>query len=244
MRVLVTRPQPDAARTAAALHARGHDVVLAPLLAVEAVDFELPQRRCAAVVMTSANAARAVSRHPRLAQLLPLPVFTVGRHTAAAARAAGFGDVHTADGDREDLMELVRARLSAAGAPLLYLAGEDRAGDLAAGRVPLVTVVVYRARKAGCFPPATATALAQGEVDGVLHFSRRTAEAYLDCAASAGIRDRALDPRHFCLSGEVAEPLLAAGAARVRVAARPDETSLLDLLPPPLAEELSRGGGG
>ena len=49
--------------------ARGHDVVIAPLLAVEAVDFELPQRRYAAVVMTSANAARAVSRHPRLAQL-------------------------------------------------------------------------------------------------------------------------------------------------------------------------------
>ena len=104
-------------------------------------------------------------------------------------------------------MELMRARLSAGSAPLLYLAGEDRAGDLAVGGVPVVTVVVYRARKAGCFPPATATALAQGEVDGVLHFSRRTAEAYLDCAGSAGIRDRALEPRHFCFSGEVAEPL-------------------------------------
>jgi uroporphyrinogen-III synthase len=94
----------------------------------------------------------------------------------------------------------------------------------------VVTVVVYRARKAPCFPPATATALSQGKLDGVLHFSRRTAEAYLDCAGSAGIGDRALEPRHFCLSKRVAEPLLAAGAACVRVAERPDEASLLDLV--------------
>ena len=37
MRLLVTRPEPDAARTAASLRARGHDVALAPLLSAQAV---------------------------------------------------------------------------------------------------------------------------------------------------------------------------------------------------------------
>ena len=37
MRLLVTRPEPDNARTAAALRAKGHEVVLAPLLHIEAV---------------------------------------------------------------------------------------------------------------------------------------------------------------------------------------------------------------
>src|SRR5262249_11037217 len=93
MRLLVTRPQGDGERTAARLRARGHTVTLAPLLRVEAVDFELPREPLSAVVMTSANAARAVAGHPRREALVALPAFTVGRHTAEAARAAGFRDV-------------------------------------------------------------------------------------------------------------------------------------------------------
>ena len=46
MRLLVTRPEPDAARTAEALRARGHEVLVAPLLRVEtiAADFGGPLR--------------------------------------------------------------------------------------------------------------------------------------------------------------------------------------------------------
>ena len=97
-------------------------------------------------------------------------------------------------------------------APLLYLAGEDRAGDLAAAGLPVHTAVVYRALKADHFPPPVAAALAQGELDGVLHFSARSAEAYLDCAAHDAIRESALAPVHYCLSRQVAAPLSAAGA--------------------------------
>ena len=64
----------------------------------------------------------------------------------------------------------------------------------------------------------------------MLHFSGRSAEAYLDCAARGGIRDHALAPVHYCLSRQVAEPLSAAGAAAVRIAARPDEAALLELV--------------
>ena len=115
-------------------------------------------------------------------------------------------------------------------APLLYLAGEDRAGDLAAAGLPVHTAVVYRAVKADHFPPPVAAALAQGELDGVLHFSARSAEAYLDCAAHDAIRGSALVPVHYCLSRQVAAPLSAAGAAAVQIAARPDEAALLELV--------------
>ena len=115
-------------------------------------------------------------------------------------------------------------------APLLYLAGEDRAGDLAAAGLPVHTAVVYRALKADHFPPPVAAALAQTAIDGVLHFSTRSAEAYLDCAAHDAIRGSALAPVHYCLSRQVAAPLSAAGAVAVRIAARPDEASLLELV--------------
>jgi uroporphyrinogen-III synthase len=230
VRLLVTRPESDGERTAAVLRARGHDVMVAPLLRTESVAFELPDGPFGAVVMTSANAARAIARHPQRARLCALPAFTVGRHTAEAARAAGFSDVRSADGDQRTLVELLRAQ--AGDRPLLYLAGADRAGDLAAAGLRVSTVVAYRALKPERFPPDVVAALTQGSLDGVLHFSRRSAEAYLDCAAGAGIRARALAPSHYCLSPQVAEPLAAAGAVAVWIAARPEEAALVDLVAP------------
>jgi uroporphyrinogen-III synthase len=232
MRLLVTRPQHDGERTAARLRARGHEVTLAPLLSIDAVDVELPREPLSAVVMTSANAARAVHRHPRREALTALPAFTVGRQTAEAARAAGFRAVECADGDKDDLAALLRAHFNQRSAPLLYLAGEDRAGDLAASGVPLLTAVVYRAAKVERFAPAVAVALAGGALDGVLHFSRRSAQAYLDCAARAGMLERALALVHFCLSRQVAQPLSAAGAAAIRLAPHPNEAAMIDLVGP------------
>jgi uroporphyrinogen-III synthase len=232
VRLLVTRPEPDAARTAAALRARGHEVVLAPLLRIELVDFALPDEPWSAVVLTSANAARAVAEHPRRAALTAAEAFAVGRHTAEAARAAGFHTVHFADGDKDDLADLLRTRRGEATRPLLYLAGEERAGDLAAGDTPVLTVITYRAVKVQHFAPEIAAALARRELDGVLHFSTRSAQAYLDCASRAGIREAALAPVHICISRQVGEPLAAAGAAAVRIASRPDEAAMMELVGP------------
>ena len=232
MRLLVTRPESEGERTAAALRARGHEVALAPLLRIEPVDFALPEKSWSAVVMTSANAARAVAAHPQRDLFTALDAFTVGRHTAEAARAAGFRAVYSADGDKDDLVALISARYGERSAPLLYLAGEDRAGDLAASGVPLLTAVAYRAVKVERFAPDVAAALAQGALDGVLHFSRRSAQAYLDCAARVGSLERALAPVHFCLSRQVSQPLTAAGAAAIRLAPHPDEAAMIDLVGP------------
>ena len=68
--------------------------------------------------------------HRRRDELRALPVFAVGQHSAQAMRAAGFADVSSADGNVNDLADLVAARMKP-GAPLLYLAGEERSGDLA-----------------------------------------------------------------------------------------------------------------
>jgi uroporphyrinogen-III synthase len=227
------RPQPDAQRTAAALRAQGHDVITAPLLRIEpATEAQIGAGPWAAILITSANAAHAISAHARVVPLRALPVFAVGRRSAEAMAAAGFADVTSADGNVSDLARLVAARMQPA-APLLYLAGEDRAGDLAgdlrARGFAVETTLIYRAIAVTDLPPAAAEALASG-VDGVLHFSRRSAEAYVEAAQAAGMLAKALKPVHFCLSAQAAEPLTQAGAADIRVAGRPNEAALFALI--------------
>ena len=237
MRLLLTRPEPDNERTAAVLRAAGHQVMAAPLLRIRAIaDAELGDPPWAAVLLTSSNGARALAGHRRLAELRALPVLSVGRASADAARQAGFADVASADGNADALAELAAARFSGSHLPLLYLAGERRArelGDMLATRgLTVHTVIVYRAEKAPEFPVAIRAALEHDQIDGVLHFSRRSAESYLECCREFG--RQALAPVHYCLSEGVAEPLKRAGAAQIHVAAQPDETSLLALVTPPM----------
>jgi uroporphyrinogen-III synthase len=237
VRLLVTRPAPDGERTAQALRASGHDVLEAPMLRMQTLAFELADRPYAGVVMTSANAARALGSHPRCAELAKLPAFVVGRHTADAARAVGFADVHCAHGDGGDLAALLRARLGASALPLLYLAGQDRAGEdraaageLAPPGVAIITATVYRMVKAGRLPEAVAGALRARGIDGVLHFSKRSAQAYVDCAKVARLLAPALAPVQFCLSRQVADPLAAQRAAGIRIAPHPNEAAILALV--------------
>ena len=233
MRLLLTRPEPDAQRTAAALRAQGHDVITAPLLRIEpATEAQIGTGPWAAILITSANAANAISAHARVAPLRALPVFAVGQRSAEAMAAAGFADVTSADGDVSDLARLVAAQIQST-APLLYLAGEDRSGDLAgdlhARGFAVEITIIYRAVAATDLPPAAAQALASG-IDGVLHFSRRSAAAYVDAARAAGMVAEALKPVHFCLSAQVAEPLAQAGATDIRIAERPNEAVLIALI--------------
>ncbi len=233
MRLLVTRPQPDAQRTAEALRTSGHSAIVAPLLHIEAVaNVQFGAGPWAAIVVTSANAAAAIAAHERRASLLHLPAFAVGDRSAEAMRAAGFADVISAGGAVDDLVRLVAAHTKP-GSRLLYLAGEDRSGDLAGnvGRhgLTLETVVLYRAVMVETLPQAALDALSVG-LDGVLHFSRRSAEAYLRAAQAGSILEAALTPAHFCLSPRTAQPLQRAGARRVHVARQPDEAALIAIV--------------
>jgi uroporphyrinogen-III synthase len=232
VRLLLTRPEPDAQRTAAALRTKGHDAVIAPLLRIEAqIDVTIGAGPWAAVLVTSANAGPAIAFHERAAELRTLPVFTVGKRSALTMTAAGFGDVRHSDGDVNDLAAFVAGELRPA-ASLLYLAGEERSGDLAGDLrnrgFTVETIVVYRAVATANLPQAAAEALTSGI--GVLHFSRRSVEAYLDAAHAMGLFAAALKPVHYCLSARVAEPLQKAGAADVRIAAAPTEAHLIALI--------------
>jgi len=233
VRLLLTRPKADAERTAAALCSRGHDVVIAPLLAIELLsDADLGAGPWAAILVTSANAVRAIAKHRRRDELRGVAAFTVGQHTAQAMRDAGFTAVVPADGNVTDLAKLVAARLKPQ-QHLLYLAGEERSGDLSgllrAQNFAVHPALVYRAVVAATLPADAAAAVKAG-IDGVLHFSRRSAEAYVNAARNGGLDDAGLaKPVHFCLSARVTEPLAAAGAANIRIAERPDEAALIGL---------------
>src|SRR4029077_7035680 len=106
MRVVVTRPQADSERSATALRARGHSVLVAPLMRVEPVTADLSGGWGGGII-TSAHAPSAIAANPACKVLRELPLFAVGQRSADTARQAGFSDVISAGGDVRDLLQLI-----------------------------------------------------------------------------------------------------------------------------------------
>jgi uroporphyrinogen-III synthase len=226
MRVIVTRARDDAARTAAALRARGHEPLLSPVLEIVATGVAIDPERAQAVIATSAHAFEVLHRADA-ARLTPLPLFVVGARTARAAAEAGFAPPRLIAASALELAQQIATALPAP-APLLYLAGHDRKPDLEAalqaqGHV-IDVVEIYEARAVEALAPEVAQALARGEADAVLHFSRRSARLFAACAATAGLATQAAALRHVCISRDAA---LGEGAV---IASTPDSAGLFKAL--------------
>jgi uroporphyrinogen-III synthase len=249
MSILFTRPHPDNEATADNLRARGHVVLLAPVLKFEPVAFhDASEANYSAIIVTSANAIRAVApllqdpglQDPGLKDLglLELPLFAVGEHTATAARDAGFGEVIIAGGDaaslRDKVVQSVRAKVLKKKGTLLYLAGADLSrdlgGELGAEGFSVVTQTTYRMAPVKHLPREVCAGFAAHGVEAVLHYSRRSARAFLEAARDEGVEISALAIPQCCLSETVAAVLRDAGASQVLVAASPDENALFGTL--------------
>jgi uroporphyrinogen-III synthase len=248
MAVLVTRPRPDDEATAGALRARGFEVLQAPMLRFEPVAFhDDADAHYGAIIVTSANALRAIASHLAGSRLLKLPLFAVGEHTASVARDAGFREVMTANGDaaalREQVAAAVKSKQLKKASPLLYLAGADLArdlsGELGEKGFTVVTHTTYRMVPASSLPRDVCDAFVANRIEAVLHYSRRSARAFLDAARSGGVEISALALPQCCISPAVASILRDAGATQVTAAANAEENALFEALSRALRSRLA-----
>jgi uroporphyrinogen-III synthase len=231
MRILVTRPLEDGKEIAARLAERGHQALLAPLLEPRFQDGPLLEQGDAlenvqAVLVTSANGVRAFIRRSARRDL---PVFAVGPQTAGEARAAGFQDVRSADGDAKALAQATR-RWALPQGILLHVCAEDAPGSLAenltASGFSVRRCALYAIEPATHLSPETEIALRQGALDAVMFFSPRTARifgALADTLPSEGLTA-------FCISPATARALTPSRFARIAVAQYPNQDAMLALV--------------
>ena len=231
MRILVTRPAPDGAKQAAALLARGHEPVLAPLLTVEFEQPILDLDGVQALVVTSRNALRALAGHKQAGQTLRLPLYAVGEATAAEARRMGFADVIAGPGRAADLAARLRAERDPEKGALLHLAGEALAFDLTSALpgFDLRQPVLYRTIPVARLTEEALTLLRASEFYGAILMSPRTAEILVTLLHKEGATEPASRLICYCLSEAVAEAATPLGSRR-RVAATPREEDILALI--------------
>jgi uroporphyrinogen-III synthase len=226
MRILLTRAQADAELTAARLAGLGHETLISPVIEIVPIDAAMPDKTFDAIVATSAHALAGGA----MKSLAHIPLYAVGERTRESAERLGWTAPILV---REDAKQLIADLRGSDLRRLLYLAGHNRKPDVEAAAQEigfnLTIIETYVAREKLSLSEAAEGGLRAGDIDAVLHYSRRSAELFIALAQRMALWEQMMKLRHFVLSRDVAEPLAAAGALTL-IAAHPDEDHLLALL--------------
>lgn len=231
--ILLTRPADEAKLTADLLQARGYKTFTDPMLLIEAIPNNEPIGHPQAVLFTSANGVRCAP-----IDLLEHcdQVFTVGDATAHEARSRGFKDVRNAQGNADDLLALCISRLDPAQGPLIHYVGDVSRGNLVERLknkgFQAEERIVYKSNAVDNLNPETQVFLTNGKITSALFFSPRTAKVFMQNLERHGLQDCLSKVAAYCLSASVAEELKQGSWAEVRIAQKPDQDSLLELIHP------------
>ncbi len=220
----ITRAMPGARATAGRVAALGLEPIIVPLIEIRPMgEGLLDVAGAGALAFTSANGVRAFSARSGVRNL---PIFTVGAATALAARAAGFQDISSANGDVAALAAHIHAAPRPAG-PILHVGAIDAAGDLVGDLTARGIVAhrreVYESLDVTLTPEALAR-LQAAEI--ILLHSPRAAVALARVIAPVPGRR----PTVLCLSAAVAVPLEGLALGGLAAAAAPTEDALMALL--------------
>ena len=128
MHILLTRPLEDCSEMILKFKSLGHQVSHLPLLVVEKVNYDsVNLRSFGGIIFTSANAIKFLDLKSIDKKIL---CFCVGEATEKTARNNGFQNVIAAEGNVENLKELILQNFDKKDGSLIYISGETVSADL------------------------------------------------------------------------------------------------------------------
>lgn len=234
--MLLTRPEPGASGTAAALRREVNGVVIlcAPLMEMHYLTPMVADRDYSAVIFTSRAAVAAAIRLREGGVTLPNNAYAVGDGTAGAATAAGFY-TQSARGDAQALLAVIEATPQCG--TLLHLRGQEVGTSIAdrlnSAGIETVEAVIYR--QVALPLTAKARRLLAGTSRVILPlFSPRSATLFRNAIArisapleivsmSAAVADAAaaIPAQHRSIAAEPSEPAMVWSVA-TRLRQNPD----------------------
>ena len=128
MHILLTRPLEDCSEMILKFQSLGHKVSHLPLLKIDKINFgDLNFSNIKGIIFTSANAVKFINTKKIDKKIL---CFCVGVATEKKARGIGFQNVIAAEGNVENLNELILQNFHTTDGKLIYVSGETVSFDL------------------------------------------------------------------------------------------------------------------
>ena len=181
MHILLTRPLEDCSEMILKFQSLGHQVSHLPLLNIVKVNFEeINFSDFKVIIFTSANAIKFLDIKKIDKNLL---CFCVGNATEIKARSAGFQNVIAAEGNVENLKELILQNFDKKNGKLIYVSGETISIDLdqllLKEGYDIKRIINYRSIYNEKFDENFVEALKSNMPDMVYVYSQNSAYSYL-----------------------------------------------------------------
>ena len=181
MHILLTRPLEDCSEMILKFQALGHQVSHLPLLNVEKINYEeLSLHEYEGIIFTSSNAVKFLDNKKIDKNII---CFCVGNATEKKARSLGFQKVISAEGNVENLKELILQNFDLKRGKLIYLSGETISTDLDQQLLKegynIKRLIIYRTNHNEKFDESFVDALKTNMPDIVYVYSQNSALSFL-----------------------------------------------------------------
>jgi uroporphyrinogen-III synthase len=182
MHILLTRLLDDCSDTILKFKSLGHQVSHLPLLTIDKIDYEkIVFSKYKGIIFTSANAVKFLEYKQIDKQIL---CFCVGSATEKKARSVGFQNIIAAEGNVENLKELVLQNFDQKDGKLIYVCGEIISVDLDQQLIKegynIDRVINYRTNHNQKFDEKFIMELKLNMPDMVYIYSQNSAQSFLN----------------------------------------------------------------
>ena len=181
MHILLTRPLEDCSEMILKFQSLGHQVSHLPLLKIDKINYEqINFADFKGIVFTSANAVKFLDVKKINKNHL---CFCVGNATEKKARSVGFQNVIAAEGNVENLKELILQNFDKKNGKLIYVSGETISIDLdqllLKERYEIKRIINYRTSHNEKFDENFIGVLKSNMPDMVYVYSQNSASSFL-----------------------------------------------------------------
>jgi len=209
MHILLTRPLEDCHEMILKFQSLGHEVSHLPLINIEGLKYEpLNYSEFEGIIFTSANAVKFLDIKNIDKKI---NCFCVGNATEKKARSSGFQNVFAAEGNVNNLKEIILQNFNSSGGKLLYVSGEIISSDLdqqlTTKGYNIKRIINYRAKPIEKFEQSFIDRLKLKIPEIVYVYSQNSAISFLNIIKNYQLESLWIDTNLMCI-GEKTSAIL------------------------------------
>ena len=209
MHILLTRPLEDCHEMILKFQSIGHDVSHLPLITIEGLKYEsLNYTNFKAIIFTSSNAIKFLDIKNIDKKI---NCFCVGSATEKKARSVGFQNVFAAEGNVDNLKELILRNFNFSKGQLLYVSGEIISSNLDKQLISegynIKRIINYRANPIEKFDQSFIDKLKLRMPDIIYVYSQNSAVSFLNVIKNYQLESLWMDSNLMCI-GEKTSSIL------------------------------------
>ena len=201
MHILLTRPIEDSHTLALKLQSLGHQVSLIPVISIEGIMYkEINFSEFSGIIFTSTNAIKFLDNKNINKDI---NCFCVGSATETKAKSFGYQNIFAADGNVNNLKELILLNFSPSEGKLLYVGGETVSSDLdhqlLSEGYNIKRIINYRANQIKAFDNNIIEKLKQKIPDIIYTYSENSAISFLNLIKNYQLESLFMDTNLMCI---------------------------------------------